>query len=172
MARFVGMDTGKGYSIICCRLFVSAFFLLGWLASGDVASCGCRGGDHDAKIIPGPPTHQCLRRLGTDVSGHSIALVIGIALIAFALVLIPSSFDVFRVPATLEPKRGLSTLLVSLLPAGLLFLLIVFRLPIGALFRVLAIIAEFLGLGFYGWAWWSYRGRGQMTRDNDRLGKT
>jgi hypothetical protein len=89
---------------------------------------------------------------------QSIALVLVVAVGAFGLVLIPSGLDIFQLPLA-DRGRGPMVLVISMLPAAGLFLATVLILPIGPGFRALAIVAECLGMGMYGWAWWRYRAR-------------
>lgn len=93
---------------------------------------------------------------------QNIALVVGIALIGFGLVLIPSGLDYFWFPARPDQKRGIGVLLISVLPAAILFLLMVVILPISVVFRVIALVAEFFGMAIYSRSWWVFtRGRGR-----------
>ncbi len=85
---------------------------------------------------------------------RNIALVVVVALIGFGLVLIPSGLDFIWFPARSSQKRGVGVLLISVLPAAMLFLLTVAILPISLAFRVVAVAAEFLGMAIYSRAWW------------------
>lgn len=82
-----------------------------------------------------------------------IALVLGVAVVGFGLVLIPLGLDLFLAPAS-PAKRGLGTLLISMLPAVILYLIVVTVLPVGTVARVLSLLTELGGMLVYGWAWW------------------
>ncbi|CCF86196.1 hypothetical protein [Nitrolancea hollandica] len=93
---------------------------------------------------------------------QNIALVVGIAIVGFGLVLIPSGLDFFWFPGRSGQKRGIGVLLVSVLPAAILFLLTVIILPIGAAIRLVALVAEFVGMAIYSRSWWVFtRERGR-----------
>jgi hypothetical protein len=93
---------------------------------------------------------------------RSIALVVGIAIIGFGLVLIPSGLDFFWFPGRSGQKRGIGVLLVSVLPAAILFLITVVILPISATIRLVALVAEFVGMAIYSRSWWVFtRERGR-----------
>lgn len=85
---------------------------------------------------------------------RSIALVVVVALIGFGLVLIPSGLDFIWFPPRSNQKRGIGVLLISILPAALLFLITAVILPISLAFQVIAVVTEFLGMAIYGRAWW------------------
>ncbi|MDQ2744255.1 MAG: hypothetical protein M3Z66_18445 [Chloroflexota bacterium] len=87
---------------------------------------------------------------------HRVALVVVVAIIGFGIVLVPTGLDLFMAPGPGQ-KRGLGTLLVSLVPAVALFLITVIVLPLGAFFRGIAIASEFAGMALYGWSRWTYR---------------
>jgi hypothetical protein len=87
----------------------------------------------------------------------SVWPIVLLALIAFAVVLIPPGVDLFARPATPGHKRGPIPVLISTLPAAGLFLITVFELPLAAGVRAAAIVLELVGMAVYVWAWWSYR---------------
>ena len=87
----------------------------------------------------------------------SVWPVIAIASVAFALVLIPSGLNFFYWPATSDSKRGIGAILWSVIPALVLIVITVAILPIPPVVRILAVVAELVGMGFYGWAWWTHR---------------
>ena len=80
---------------------------------------------------------------------QNIVLVAVIALIGFGLVLIPAGLDFVWFPSRPNQKRGAGVLLISVLPGALLFLLTVAILPLSFVFRVAAVIIEFLGVAIY-----------------------
>ncbi|MGH2449234.1 MAG: hypothetical protein ACRDFS_11625 [Chloroflexota bacterium] len=85
---------------------------------------------------------------------HSIALVIAIAVVGSGVALIPAGLDVFVQPAPGPgEKRGVSVLLVSYLPAIILFVVTVTVLPLSGWIRALALLAEGVGLVVYAFAW-------------------
>lgn len=86
---------------------------------------------------------------------QNIVFVVVIALIGFGLVLVPSGLDFVWFPARSNQKRGIGVLLISVLPAAVLFLLTVAILPLSLAFRVVAVVAEFLGMAIYSRAWWA-----------------
>lgn len=84
----------------------------------------------------------------------SIALVVVVAIVAFGLAIIPAGLDIF-VPSQ---KRGAATIIFSLIPAIIIFLVAAFVLPIGGIARLLAIISELAGMALYGWTWHTAQG--------------
>ncbi len=87
---------------------------------------------------------------------RNVALVVGIAIVGFGLVLIPSGLDFFWFSGRFSQKRGISVLLVSVLPAAILFLLTVIILPISVAIRLVALVAEFVGMAIYSRSWWIF----------------
>lgn len=83
---------------------------------------------------------------------QNVAIVVIVAVIGFALVLIPAGMDMMG--AASGEKRSLGTIVVSTIPAALLFLITVFALPLETVYRVLAILAELAGMALYLAAWW------------------
>ncbi|HZU12682.1 MAG TPA: hypothetical protein VFB58_07565 [Chloroflexota bacterium] len=91
-----------------------------------------------------------------------IVVPLVIAVIAFGVVLIPAGLQFLGEPGR---RRGVSVVFASLVPAALLFILVVVFFPLQPGFRALAIVAEFLGLAGYGWAFYNY-GRDTSSRQS------
>ena len=83
-------------------------------------------------------------------------LVVAVAVLVYGLVLVPSSLDIFVTRR--GGKRGPGTLAVSLVPAVVIFLILVFAEPLHAVASALAIAIELAGIAIYGWAWWRFAG--------------
>jgi len=90
---------------------------------------------------------------------HRIAIIVIVAVIGFGVVLIPSGLDILGMPRDAGEKRGTVTLLVSMLPAAVLFVITVVVLPLAPVYRILAIVAEVVGMVAFAWAW-----RASMSR--------
>lgn len=88
------------------------------------------------------------------VKDFILPLVFGI--IGFGIVLIPAGLAFFATAQEPSEKRGVGVVIVSILPAAVLFVVTVAAFPLPTLFRVLALVAEFTGMGAYGWAFWAY----------------
>lgn len=88
-----------------------------------------------------------------------VALVVAVAVVGFGLVLIPAGLDIVGGQGQPGEKRGLIPLLVTVVPAAVLFVIVVFALPLGAVVRVLAIVLEAAGLVVSGRAWMAARRR-------------
>lgn len=86
-----------------------------------------------------------------------VALVVAVAVVGFGLVLIPAGLDIVGGQGQPGEKRGLIPLLVTVVPAAVLFVIVVFALPLGAVVRVLAIVLEAAGLVVSGRAWMAAR---------------
>lgn len=87
---------------------------------------------------------------------HDLAnvwVVVLLALIAFAVVLIPPGVDIFARPGAPGQKRGLVPTLIAAVPAALLFIVAAAELPLSASVRALAIVLELVGMAVYLWAW-------------------
>jgi hypothetical protein len=85
---------------------------------------------------------------------HRVALVVGVAVVGFGLVLIPAGVDFLGNQTA--GKRGPRAIIVSMLPSVVLFFITVAVLPLSAIFRVLATICEIGGMAIYGGAWGVY----------------
>jgi hypothetical protein len=91
---------------------------------------------------------------------HSIKHVIVIlvvAVVGFALVLVPAGMELFLQPA--QTKRGPTAILIAVLPSAVLFLITVLVVPVAPVFRVLAIVAELAGMAIFIWSWVSAQGQ-------------
>lgn len=79
-------------------------------------------------------------------------------MVGFGLVLIPAGMDFFfRRPE--RGKRGTGTIVTSILPSAVIFLIVIAVLPLDTVFRVLAIVCEVAGMAMYGWAMWGHTQR-------------
>lgn len=87
--------------------------------------------------------------------------VVAVALIAFGAVLIPPGADLFNRLGQPGEKRGLFPVLIAVVPAALLYIVVVVILPLATGLRVLAVILELMGMAVFLVAWGSY---GNVTR--------
>ncbi|HZS94700.1 MAG TPA: hypothetical protein VFA78_07875 [Chloroflexota bacterium] len=98
-----------------------------------------------------------------------LPLVLGI--IGFGIVLVPAGLAFFATVREPAEKRGVGVVIVSILPAAVLFVITVAAFPLAPLFRVLALVAEFIGMGAYGWAFWAYHRGAASTGPSTRRGR-
>ncbi len=90
---------------------------------------------------------------------NQVWLVTALVVVFFGLVLIPSGLDFFfwSAPADSTSKRGVGVIVWSMLPALALMVIAISVLPTPLVTRILAIVTELVGMGLFGWAWWTYR---------------
>lgn len=100
---------------------------------------------------------------------HRVALVVAAAIIGFGLVLIPAGVH-FLTSQSEGGKRGPGTIVVSMLPSAVIFFITVAVIPLGAVFRVLAILCEIVGMAVYGWSWGAHsrRAAGAVSPDESK----
>lgn len=82
----------------------------------------------------------------------NLALVIGVAVVAFGVVLIPAGMDLV---AAREVKRNARSIVISAVPAVGLFLVALVTLHTNGPAAVVASLCEIAGMAAYLWAWWA-----------------
>lgn len=86
-----------------------------------------------------------------------VILPVVLGIIGFGIVLVPAGLEFFgRSQEAPGEKRGVGVVFVSILPAAILFAIAVAAFPLSALFRILAVAVELIGMVAYGWAIWVY----------------